>query len=159
MTTSCGRILDAVSAILSVCHERTYEGEPAMKLESAARGGTDVLSLEPKISGNILNTTYLLQSLFQNLDRHCVKNLAYSAETYLAEGLATLALNQSEKTGIKTIGLSGGVAYNEHFTTSVRRRLRENRLRLLVHDEVPPGDAGIAFGQSIAVENWLNYSK
>ena len=35
-TTSCGRVLDAVAAVLGVCFERSYEGEPAMKLESAA---------------------------------------------------------------------------------------------------------------------------
>ena len=39
MTTSTGRILDAVSSLLGICYERTYEGEPALKLESAALNG------------------------------------------------------------------------------------------------------------------------
>ena len=38
-TSSCGRVLDAVAAVLGVCYERTYEGEPAMKLESTAKNG------------------------------------------------------------------------------------------------------------------------
>ena len=38
-TTSMGRVLDAVSALLGICHHRSYEGEPAMKLESVARRG------------------------------------------------------------------------------------------------------------------------
>ena len=38
-TSSTGRVLDAASALLGICRERTYDGEPAMKLESAAAGG------------------------------------------------------------------------------------------------------------------------
>ena len=38
-TTSTGRVLDAAAALLGICRERTYDGEPAMKLESAASGG------------------------------------------------------------------------------------------------------------------------
>jgi hydrogenase maturation protein HypF len=40
-TSSCGWVLDAISCILGICNERTYEGEPAMKLETAARGGKE----------------------------------------------------------------------------------------------------------------------
>ena len=39
LTSSCGRILDALAALLDICWERTYEGEPAMKLESCATKG------------------------------------------------------------------------------------------------------------------------
>ncbi len=46
-TTSCGRVLDAIAAVLGVCFERSYEGEPAMKLESVALCGKDVLNLKP----------------------------------------------------------------------------------------------------------------
>ncbi|MEM3527850.1 MAG: carbamoyltransferase HypF, partial [Candidatus Bathyarchaeia archaeon] len=53
VTTSCGRVLDAVSSILGICYERTYEGEPAMKLESTAVQGRDVLQVEPIIKGFI----------------------------------------------------------------------------------------------------------
>ncbi len=50
-TTSCGRVLDAVAAVLGVCFERSYEGEPAMKLESTALAGKDILRLKPQIAG------------------------------------------------------------------------------------------------------------
>ncbi|MCJ7770318.1 carbamoyltransferase HypF, partial [Candidatus Bathyarchaeota archaeon] len=155
LTSSCGRVLDAVAALLGLCYERTYEGEPAMKLESAARGGTDALKLEPRIESGVIDTTYLLQQVSQNLNKNLIKDLAYSAEKYLAEGLAMLALDQSHRTGITAIGLSGGVAYNEHITASIRETLEEGGRRLLVHNRVPAGDGGIAFGQSIAANNSL----
>ena len=50
-TTSCGRVLDAVAAVLGVCFERSYEGEPAMKLESSALAGKDILKLKPQVQG------------------------------------------------------------------------------------------------------------
>ena len=126
-----------------------------MKLESAARDGVDVLRLKPKIESDVIDTTCLLQHISQNLNKHPIRDLAYSAETYLAEGLATLALDQSHKTGIEMIGLSGGVAYNEHITVSIRKTLEEGGRRLLVHNRVPAGDGGISFGQSIAANNSL----
>ena len=88
LTTSCGRVLDAVSAILGLCYERTYEGEPAMKLESAAVRGRDILTLEPVIEGNIFKTTPLAQQIFEKRKTEAAGNLAFSAQQYLAQGLA-----------------------------------------------------------------------
>ncbi|MEM2935566.1 MAG: carbamoyltransferase HypF [Candidatus Bathyarchaeia archaeon] len=148
-TTSCGRVLDAVSALLGVCHERTYEGEPAMKLESAAVGGKDVLNLTPKFKGKTLNTTLLLSEIFNKREGCSVADLAYSAQSYLAKGLAQLAITEAESLKVKAIGFSGGVAHNEHITHTIRRIVEEKGFRFLVHREVPPGDGGIAFGQAI----------
>ena len=49
LTTSTGRILDAVSSLLDVCNERTYEGEPAMKLEAFAERGRDRVEMQVAI--------------------------------------------------------------------------------------------------------------
>mgnify|MGYP001052741845 CR=1 FL=1 len=149
-TSSCGRVLDAVSALLGVCYERTYEGEPAMKLESAAVRGKDVLSLEPKIDSNVVDTSFLLNMIFSNRKKYSVADLAYSVEAYLARSLAELALREAERLDVKTIGFSGGVAYNEHITKAIRQRVEENGLKLVVHRLIPAGDAGTSTGQSVA---------
>jgi hydrogenase maturation protein HypF len=150
-TTSCGRVLDAVSAILDICQERTYEGEPAMKLESAALKGRDALNLEPKIIGdNILDTTYLALEIMEGLGRPKIADLAYSAEAYLARGLAQIAVEKADELDVEEVGFSGGVAYNEHITQTMRKIIEENGLKFLVHRLVPPGDGGISFGQSVA---------
>jgi len=148
-TTSCGRVLDAVSALLGLCYERTYEGEPAMKLESAAVEGRDILNLTPKLEEKTLNTTLLLSEVFNERESCSVADLAHSAQSYLAKGLAQLALAEAERLKVKVIGFSGGVAHNEHITHAIRRIVEERGLRFLVHGEVPPGDGGIAFGQAI----------
>jgi hydrogenase maturation protein HypF len=149
-TTSCGRILDAVAAILGLCYERTYEGEPAMKLESAALKGKDVLNLMPEFKGNAVNTTLLVHEIFDQRGKHSVADLACSAQSYLARSLAESAVREAERLNVDFIGFSGGVAHNEHITLTIRRIVEENGFKFLVHNQVPPGDGGISFGQVIA---------
>jgi hydrogenase maturation protein HypF len=153
-TTSCGRILDAVSAILGICYERTYEGEPAMKLESAAIKGKEALNVSPMIQGRVINTTALIQEIFNQKGRHPIADLAFFAESYLAKALAQFAVEEASRLGVETIGFSGGVAYNEHITSTVKRIVEENKLKFVAHRLVPPGDGGISFGQVIATA-WL----
>jgi hydrogenase maturation protein HypF len=148
-TTSCGRVLDAVAAVLRVCYERTYEGEPAMKLESVAINGKDVLSLKPLISGNVLDTTEMLRTIFENMNRVSTANLAYSAHAYLAQGLASLAVEKALEHGVKTVGFSGGVASNQILAEVIRSTIEAAGLRFLVHEAVPPGDGGVSFGQAV----------
>ncbi len=149
-TTSCGRVLDAVSAILGICYERTYEGEPAMKLESAALTGRDVLKLQPVTNKNVIDTTSLVHEIFTQKNTFSTADLAFSAQSYIARGLAQLASEKAKQLGIGVVGFSGGVAYNEHITSTIRRAVEENGLGFVVHELVPPGDGGISFGQAVA---------
>jgi len=148
-TTSCGRVLDAVSAVLSICYERTYEGEPAMKLESTAIKGRDVLKLTPEFKRKTIDTTLLIREIFSKRHNHSVADLACSAQSYLAKALAQLAVDEAERLGVDAIGVSGGVAYNEHMTLTMRGVVEENGFKFMVHGLVPPGDGGISFGQAM----------
>jgi len=148
-TTSCGRVLDAVAAVLGICYERTYEGEPAMKLESTAIKGKDALKLEPVINGNVLDTTQLLLGIFKNRRKYSKADLAYSAHAYLGKGLATLAIEKALEKGVKTVGFSGGVACNEILALIMRKVVEASGLEFLVHEAVPPGDGGLSFGQTV----------
>ncbi|MFX1564019.1 MAG: Sua5/YciO/YrdC/YwlC family protein, partial [Promethearchaeota archaeon] len=149
-TTSCGRVLDAVSAMLGICYERTYEGEPAMKLESVATNGSDVLNLTPTFEGATIETTHLIHEIFTKRDEYSVADLACSAQSYLARSLAQRAVEEAGRMRVKTIGFSGGVAYNEYITRVIRKTVEKSGFKFLVHNEVPPGDGGISFGQTIA---------
>jgi hydrogenase maturation protein HypF len=148
-TTSCGRVLDAVSALLGICYERTYEGEPAMKLESAALEGKDQLNLAPRFKGKVLDTTSLVHEVFTKKDSFSAADLACSAQSYLARGLAQLAIEEAERLQVKHVGFSGGVAYNEHITTTIRKAVEKEGYKFLVHHKIPAGDGGTSFGQAI----------
>ncbi len=148
-TTSCGRVLDAVATILGVCYERTYEGEPAMKLESAALAGKDILQLKPIVHDDVLDTSYLLKSIYYNLGRVSAADLAYSAHAYLAKGLGELAIRAANEKGVKNLGFSGGAASNQILVEVLRDAVESAGLRVYVHESVPPGDGGISFGQAV----------
>lgn len=155
-TTSTGRVLDAISSLLGITHHRSYDGEPTMKLESAARQGKNLeIPLRFKTERDehekrvVLDTTQILLNIYENLDVHSITDLAFSAEDAIATGLAELAINAAEKEGIGTIGLSGGVAYNEHITTRVREIVEANDFIFIVHSKIPTGDGGVSLGQAI----------
>jgi len=82
--------------------------------------------------------------------------LAYSAEAYLARSLAELAVSQAERLNVKAIGFSGGVAYNEHITKTVRQRVEKNGIKFVTQRLIPPGDAGTSTGQTIAASFMKN---
>jgi hydrogenase maturation protein HypF len=148
-TTSCGRVLDAISALLGICYERTYEGEPAMKLESTALESKDRLNLAPRYNGKVLDTTFLVHEIFTKKDKISAADLACSAQSYLARGLAQLAIEEAERLQVKHVGFSGGVAYNEHITSTIRKVVEREGFKFLVHHKIPAGDGGTSFGQAI----------
>jgi hydrogenase maturation protein HypF len=148
-TTSCGRILDAVAAVLGVCFERSYEGEPAMKLESIALVGKDILEIKPQLKGNVLETSELIKTIFDSLGRVPAADLAYSAHAYLAKGLAALAIQGAKAKNVKNVGFSGGVASNQILAQLISESVESAGMRFFVHEAVPAGDGGVSFGQAV----------
>lgn len=148
-TTSCGRVLDAAAAVLGVCYERTYEGEPAMKLESTALKGKDVLKLKPVLHGETLDTSCLLRSIFEKKADFSVGDLAYSVHAYLAKGLGSLAVEKASVLDVKSVGFSGGAACNLILAKVMRKTVEDAGLRFYVHEAVPAGDGGVSFGQAV----------
>ncbi|MBN1502362.1 carbamoyltransferase HypF [Candidatus Woesearchaeota archaeon] len=136
-TTSAGRILDAVAALLGLCEIRTYDGRPPMILESTA---TEPLELDPVLKRakgkTILMTTPLVKFLIKNLHKDKGR-LAATAQTYLARGMLEIA-----KSAGKPIVFSGGVAYNRMISSYMMKN------GVLVNKEIPSGDGGICYGQA-----------
>lgn len=152
-TTSTGRILDAVSALLGITYYRSYEGEPAMKLESVARGGRGVLDIPIRFKTEdgrkVLDTTQIVLSVYENLNVHSKADLAFSAEDAIAAGLAELAMGAAKKQNIGAVGISGGVSYNAHITRKIWELVEERGFRFITHDRIPNGDGGISLGQAV----------
>ncbi len=148
-TTSCGRVLDAVSALLGLCDVRSYEGEPAMKLESAAIPGKDTLQLKPQIYDDVLGTSCLLKAIFDNLGRVSVADLAHSAHVYIANGLASLAIQKAHEKGTKNVGFTGGAACNQLLAKYIHQVVEDAGLKFWVHETIPAGDGGVSFGQAV----------
>ncbi|MDD3621806.1 MAG: carbamoyltransferase HypF [Methanofollis sp.] len=153
-TSSTGRVLDAASALLGICRERTYDGEPAMKLEAVAAGGTpETWDLSFERDGNgceVLKTSALLTKAFDAYDAGAkVADVAASVQCNLARGVATLAVHAAHERGIPRVALSGGVAYNQQIRETVRSVVGAEGLDLVVSHDYPLGDGCISFGQCV----------
>jgi hydrogenase maturation protein HypF len=154
LTSSTGRVLDAVSLVLGVCQKRTYDGEPAMTLEGVAHYGHPDIALPLEIATyqgrQVLDTRPLLAEVLRaKVERKSVKNIAASAQATLARGIAMIAMEAAESAGIKNVGLSGGVAYNKAIVKSVGELCDAHGFALFTNTKVPRGDGGISFGQAV----------
>jgi hydrogenase maturation protein HypF len=158
VTTSTGRVLDAASALLGCCRERTYDGEPAMKLESAAAGVEPEeweLSYATQDGCEVLSTRALMRTAFAKLqeagaDDHIrVKTIAASFQYNLARGIAALAIRAAGREGMKNIALSGGVAYNHAIRETIRQEIVNAGFTCILNTDYPLGDGCVSFGQCV----------
>jgi hydrogenase maturation protein HypF len=148
-TTSTGRIFDTVSYLLGACKIKTYRGEPAMRLEAlASRGNPDHVPLHLK---DLRNTSTLLLNIIDllNNDRIRREDIASKFQLELAKAFAKAAIFEARFKRIPYIGLTGGVAYNKSFSTTIKNEVNNAGFTFLEHDRIPPGDAGISIGQLI----------
>ncbi|MCX9012863.1 MAG: carbamoyltransferase HypF [Candidatus Methanoperedens sp.] len=153
LTTSTGRILDSIAAMLGVCTERTYEGEPAMKLEAFAMKGRDTIDIpvliKKKDDRYMLDTTEIIKEVYLKKDHHLFHDIAASAQNAIARGLCRMAIKSAQDKNIDVIGFSGGVAYNDAIISTVRNIAEEEGFNFITHAKVPCGDGGISLGQTM----------
>ncbi len=150
LTTSTGRTLDAIAVLLRVAKYRGYEGEPAMRLEAAARGGK-YLGYEPPIIMHkgrlVVDTRRLLEWVIEALEEgRRVNDIAATVLEGLGRALGEIAARAAK--GLEDpIFLSGGASVNTFIVKGVRARLREYGFKAVLQKQLPPGDGGIAAGQ------------
>ena len=153
VTTSTGRVLDAASALLGICKERTYDGEPSMMLEAyAARGIAQPMEIkiESRDGRDVLLTSSILREGMEMLNSGIlVEDIAASIQNTLAKGIAQIALAGIHSSGIKTAALSGGVAINRSIRETIIETLKEAGVSCITNPKYPFGDGGISCGQVI----------
>lgn len=158
-SSSFGRILDAISCYLNICTERSYDGEPAMKLEKYLAIGEEKHSFETDVKNGVVSTVDLFRQLDKKIDRPLNEkekaDFAYSMVKTIVDGLSDVAIEIAERRGIKNIGLTGGVSYNIPITEMVEKKVRQVKLNFVVHSRVPNGDGGVSIGQNAIVGHKL----
>ncbi|MCX6094438.1 MAG: carbamoyltransferase HypF [Candidatus Bipolaricaulota bacterium] len=152
-TTSAGRFLDGIAAWLGACRERTYEGEPAMRLEAlAARGTPFALDVPVRRSGSrwVIDLVPVFRALVEASYVEPAERVAATAQSALARGAAVAAIAVAKERGIRSVCLSGGVAVNDAIASEVRAAVEGAGLTFLMNEWAPCGDGGVAFGQAVA---------
>lgn len=152
--SSMGRVLDAVSCVLGICCERTYEGEPAIKLERWLEAGEPRTEFDlafERVGGlEVARTVPMLAQLIElgaESDRERADAAASFVRT-LARGLADRACDRASSMGLGQVGLAGGVSFSGPITAWVKETVEGRGLEFVGHERVPNGDGGISTGQN-----------
>lgn len=151
MASSIGRLFDAAAAITGICTTSRYEGEAAMRLESAAAAlhGTVVPLPVSHEGGFVIDPFPILSHLAagSTAGEHPAV-LAASFHDSVAEAAATVALAIAERERLNIVALGGGAFQNARLLHSLRGRLRQAGLYVLTSRQLPPNDGGLSYGQA-----------
>ncbi len=158
-TSSMGRLFDVAAAILGICGQATYEGEPAIELEAAAwraLGGKTV-----RLDGNhasvftsaddspILDPQPLIEALLNGIEAGApADRLALGFHIAITHATTRIASEICAREGLDTVALSGGVFMNRLLLQLLTHDLKDAGLAVLVPHSVPVNDGCIAYGQA-----------
>lgn len=165
-TSSMGRLFDAAAAILGICGQATYEGEPAIELEAAAWRAFSSESACP--TGNmasfsvtessrpddchVLNSRPLFEALLEGIRTGVpAGKLALDFHVTIARASARIASEICVREDLDTVALSGGVFMNRLLLQLLTHELKDAGLAVLAPHAVPVNDGCIAYGQAAIV--------
>ena len=156
LTSSFGRVLDALACYLGICQRMTYDGEPAMKLERYLAHGEPTYAFETTVEAadrKIVRTLPLFDQLadYRISTEREKADVAYSFVQTLLQELVEIAADVCESTGVQTIGITGGVSYDLPIVSMAERLVKAKGFTFLTHDRIPNGDGGISVGQNVIV--------
>ena len=162
LTSSCGRLFDAVAAVVLGRREVDYEAQAAIELEGLAidepydsgknfgyamewtRGNWE--SREP----TRIDTGLLWHELMDDLRRGVSKaRIAARFHAGVAAAFVRVAMMAREATGLRKVVLSGGCMHNRRLVRLLRMGLEAEGLDVLQHTRVSPGDGGLSYGQAV----------
>lgn len=157
LATSMGRVLDAVSCIVGVCCKRTYEGEPAIKLERWLEMGEQTVEFEVECGRRdgleYIKTLPMFEQLMRmkiETDRQRADAAASFVKTLVTHA-AERACEFSAREGLKSVGLTGGVSFSGPITAWVKEAVERRGLSFIAHERISNGDGGISTGQNAIV--------
>ncbi|MDW7650651.1 MAG: carbamoyltransferase HypF [Bacillota bacterium] len=149
--SSCGRLYDAVSALLGICSENTYDGQAPVELSAVARDRHRDTSPYPfTVNGRTLTCSGLFQGMIRDLA--CGRDpgdIAASFEHTVVAMFADAVERVRAASGLNRVVLSGGSFQNPYLLTEMKTRLQSAGFLVYTHRYVPANDGGLALGQAL----------
>jgi hydrogenase maturation protein HypF len=150
LTTSAGRLFDAVAALLGLRWETHFEGQAAMELEWAAAGwegaATYPFGLREEGAAVVVDWGPLAEAVLR--DARQGLPTAQIAGTF-HQALVDVIVAMAQRAGLEHVALTGGCFQNQRLTEAAVAALRAAGFRPLWHQRVPPNDGGLALGQAV----------
>ncbi|MEO6509350.1 MAG: carbamoyltransferase HypF [Nocardioides sp.] len=145
-TSSMGRLFDAVSSLLGICHRAGYDAQAAMELEAVARPWGAAAT--GYAFGEHGDAAPVVAAVVDDVRRGVAPGLAAARfQQAVVDLVVATVLRLREETGIRTATLSGGVFLNAFLTAACAAALEAAGVEALTHHVVPASDAGLALGQ------------
>lgn len=149
-TTSMGRLFDAVSALLGVRSEISYEAQAAMELEQLAWGAQDWRPFPFAIEDDVVRLAPLFYALLETLERGvALPDIAARFHATVARMVLEVCVRLRDASGVTTVALSGGVFQNALLLDLTVPVLEAADFDVLVHHQVPCNDGGLSLGQAV----------
>ncbi|HMD94820.1 MAG TPA: carbamoyltransferase HypF [Trebonia sp.] len=156
LTSSAGRLFDAVAALLGVRDTVNYEGQAAIELEQLADprepGGYEAAiepAVEPAAPFRVRGADFVraaVDDLAGGVPREVIAGRFHNGVAAMVEAGCLLL---RERHGLDTVALSGGVFQNLLLLERAVRSLEARGFRVLTHSRVPCNDGGISMGQAV----------
>ena len=154
LTSSAGRLFDAVSALVGVRGEIDYEAQAAIELEMIAADAGDakaypfVIKSEDGVA--LVRLSELWSALMSDVGKKTpVPVISLKFHRTMAEITAAVCRLISKDTGIKRVALSGGVFQNRLLLRLTLAALKRDGFEVISHRLVPPNDGGVSLGQAV----------
>ena len=153
LTSSCGRLFDAVAAIIGLLGLRgqvTYEGQAAIELETISSGVTDEHTVYPFTVGDgKVGLKPLLGQVISDVEAGVSPGIIGRRFHHtLAEIVQSVCSSIRESEGLSAVALSGGCWQNRLLLAATVRRLRDKGFTVYTHKQVPTNDGGVSVGQA-----------
>jgi hydrogenase maturation protein HypF len=155
LTSSMGRLFDAVASLIGVRSEVTYEAQAAMEMEALSRLFVSSARSYPYFvdeaeNGKIIRVYELFQSIVEDVHAHkAIGLIGANFHKTIAEIAVDVCKRARESTGLNEVALSGGVWQNQILLDFVRDGLYENGFVVYFHRQVPTNDGGLSLGQAV----------
>jgi len=155
LTSSAGRLFDAVSALLGIRGRSEYEAQAAIELEMAApemEQGEDVYPMDVDDQGGtrVIRLKRLFSEILDDLERGVSRaEISLRFHRSVAHLISRVCLVLSRETGLKRVALSGGVFQNRLLFRLTAAALERAGLEVALHREVPCNDGGLSLGQAV----------
>jgi hydrogenase maturation protein HypF len=159
--SSCGRLFDAVSALLNIRTQTDYEGQAAVELESISELNGDAVypfDVIEKDGVRVVVFDRMFKSIIDEMTAKTpVAEIAGKFHQTVADVILSVCRRLVEENNINKVALSGGVFQNRLLLELAVNRLVKEGLTVLTHRDVPSNDGGIALGQAV-IANYTGHN-
>jgi hydrogenase maturation protein HypF len=145
LTSGAGRVFDAVSALLLLCPEATFDSEAPMRLESAISFKTD--DFYPFTIAETVSLGDMFRAIVKELKYTDTSRIAAKFHNTIARIILHVCIEIRKDTGLNSVVMSGGVFQNKYLLEKSLYLLAVNKFKVYTNNQVPSNDGGVSLGQ------------